>query len=91
MKYSVYVLKSDGVVKQYSVCDSEEYPTDPDKYLPNHHEWYRKEMLASFTLAVFPVHARQTDIDARTRAYAFADYANRQYAAVQSTMTSITL
>lgn len=91
MKYSVYVSRYDGVVKQYSVCDSEEYPKNPDDYLPNHHEWYRKEMLASFTLATFPVHARQTDADARTRAYAFADYANRQYDAVQATMTTITL
>lgn len=78
-------------VTMIAVVDHEAYPKDPDNYLKDYHEWYRKEMLESFELVRFPVHARQSESEARKRAQQYADFMNREDDAIKIATKLVTI
>jgi hypothetical protein len=79
------------VVSKIAVVDNDNYPKDPENYLKDHHEWYRKEMLESFEIVQFPVHARQSEAEARKRAQQYADFMNREDDAIKIATALVTI
>jgi hypothetical protein len=86
-----YSNRKTGQATMFAVIDHEAYPEDPDNYLKDHVEWYRKEMLESFELVRFPVHARQSESEARKRAQQYADFMNREDDAIKIATKLVTI
>lgn len=78
-------------VTMLAVIDYDAYPKDPENYLKGTHAWYRKEMLESFELVRFPVHARQSESEARRRADQYADFMNREDDAIKIATKLVTI
>ena len=90
-RYTIHEWGTNGTVKEYCIVDSTVYPKDTTTYLKDHIEWYRKEMLESFKIVRFPVHARQAAPEALKRARTYVDYLNREDDAIQIATKLVTI
>lgn len=90
-KYGILTTSQHDTVVSYAVADVENYPDDTSKFMPRHEDWYRRKILDSFKVAVFPVHERQSDKEAYKRAQEYADFMNRQHDAIEIATRLVTI
>jgi hypothetical protein len=90
-KYGILTTTKNKTIVSYAVADYDNYPDDPSTFMPEHQEWYRRQMLDNFKVALFLVHGRQSEKEAHKRATEYADYLNRQHDAIEIATKLVTI